>query len=255
MTAVANQSQAAAAAGEMRVPGMTRGVTLLFAVAGAVAVWNLYWAQPLLAKIAGAFAVSLAATGTLITVTQLGYALGVLLLVPLGDSLNRRRFIPLGMGASAVALSLTAFAPSYTALLCGLAAVGLTSLAGQLLVPLAGDLARDDQRAIVKHFAREGARIVMADISDESGEEAAALKERAIYVHNDVLEEVSIAAAARDAVEHFGRFDIMCNNAGSAGDTSAITELGEKGFETTFELNAHSALLGHEYAAGQFRHH
>jgi predicted MFS family arabinose efflux permease len=85
---------------------MTLGMTLLFAVAGAVAVGNLYWAQPLLANIAGAFGVSLAATGTLITVTQLGYALGVLLLVPLGDSLNRRRFIPLVMGASAVALLL-----------------------------------------------------------------------------------------------------------------------------------------------------
>jgi predicted MFS family arabinose efflux permease len=161
---------------------MTRGMTLLFAVAGAVAVGNLYWAQPLLAKIAGAFGVSLARTGTLITVTQLGYALGVLLLVPLGDSLNRRRFIPLAMGVSAVALLLTAFAPGYTALLCGLAAVGLTSLAGQLLVPLAGDLARDDQRGQVIGTIAAGLLIGIMLSRLVSGVIADAFGWRAIYL-------------------------------------------------------------------------
>jgi NAD(P)-dependent dehydrogenase (short-subunit alcohol dehydrogenase family) len=108
--------------------------------------------------------------------------------------------------------------------------------------------------AIVKRFASHDARIVIADISDEAGEEATALKERAIYVHKDVMEAASIAAAVKAAVEHFVRFDIMCNNAGPAGGPSATTELGERGFEKTFEFHARSALFGHKHAAGQFRH-
>ena len=129
--------------------GMSRGMTLLFAMASAAAVGNLYWAQPLLGEIAKAFGISLAASGTLITVTQLCYAVGVLLLLPLGDSLNRRRFIPIVMGVSVVALLFSALAPNYSALLFGLAAVGVTSLSGQMLLPLAGDLARNDQRGQV----------------------------------------------------------------------------------------------------------
>jgi hypothetical protein len=79
--------------------GMTRGSTLLFATAGAAAVGNLYWAQPLLGESARANGVSVAASEALSTVTQLGYALGVLLFVPLGDAINRRRFVPLVEGA------------------------------------------------------------------------------------------------------------------------------------------------------------
>jgi predicted MFS family arabinose efflux permease len=124
-------------------------MTLLFAVAGAVVVGNLYWAQPLLGEIATALNISATASGALLTVTQLGYASGVLLLVPLGDAWNRRRFIPAVMGVSVLALLLSALAPGYWALLGGLTAVGMTSLTGQLLIPLAGDLARDDQRGKV----------------------------------------------------------------------------------------------------------
>ncbi len=128
---------------------MSSGITLLFAAAGAIAVGNLYWAQPLLTKMAEAFGISVGQSGTLITVTQIGYAIGVLLLVPLGDALNRRIMIPVLMGVSVLALLVSALAPNYWALLGGLAAVGVTSLSGQILLPLAGDLARDDQRGRV----------------------------------------------------------------------------------------------------------
>jgi predicted MFS family arabinose efflux permease len=129
--------------------GMSRIMTFLFALTSAAAVGNLYWAQPLLGEIAAALHVSIAATGALITATQIGYAAGVLLLVPLGDALNRRRLIPLMMVLSSVALFASAIAPSYLVLLAGLCAVGVTTVAGQMLVPLAGDLARDDQRGRV----------------------------------------------------------------------------------------------------------
>ena len=73
--------------------------------------------------------VSLVAVSILITLTQVGYALGVFLIVPLGDTLNRRRLIPAIMTCSAIALGACAVAPTFSALLVAFAAVGLTTVA------------------------------------------------------------------------------------------------------------------------------
>ncbi|WP_251977558.1 MFS transporter [Salinicola avicenniae] len=129
--------------------GMTPAMTLLFAVTGGFAVGNLYWAQPLLDNIADTLGFSYSAAGLLITVTQLGYATGILLLVPLGDTLDRRKLIPLVLTAAAVSLLASALAPSYGVLLAAFAAVGLTTVSGQILIPLAGDLADEAQRGKV----------------------------------------------------------------------------------------------------------
>src|SRR3954462_12031964 len=108
---------------------MTRGLTLLFAVAGGVAVGNLYWAQPLLGLIAGDLHVSTGAAGWLVTATQIGYAAGILLIVPLGDVRDRRRLAPVMMLCSAVALVCCAVAPSIWVLLVAITAVGVTTVA------------------------------------------------------------------------------------------------------------------------------
>jgi predicted MFS family arabinose efflux permease len=128
---------------------MTKGMTLLFAVAGGAAVGNLYWAQPLLDVIARDLGVSTGSAGLIITVTQIGYALGVFFLVPLGDIVNRKRVIPTLMVLTAVFLAATALAPSFSVLLVTLGLIGVTTVAGQFLTPLAGDLATDDQRGRV----------------------------------------------------------------------------------------------------------
>ncbi|MFJ9588664.1 MFS transporter [Streptomyces acidicola] len=128
---------------------MTRSLTLLFAFAGGLAVGNLYWAQPLLDFIAGDLHASPSIAGWLITVTQIGYAAGIVLLVPLGDVLNRRRLIPLITLASAVALAACALAPSFGALAVAITLLGMTTVSGQLLTPLAGDLASDENRGAV----------------------------------------------------------------------------------------------------------
>ena len=83
---------------------MTRALTLLFAIAAGAAVGNLYSAQPLLADIAATMQVSVVAVSILVTFTQAGYALGVFLVVPLGDTLSRRRLIPAIMTCSAIGL-------------------------------------------------------------------------------------------------------------------------------------------------------
>lgn len=129
-----------------RVPGMSPGLTLLFAIAGGVAVGSLYLAQPLIETIAAYFGVAPASAATLVTVTQIGYAIGIFLLVPLGDVLNRRRLIPSVLILAAASLLGAAFAPTYGVLLAALAAVGLTSVAAQILTPLASELAEPEKR-------------------------------------------------------------------------------------------------------------
>ena len=128
---------------------MTRGLTLLFAVAAGVAVGNLYWAQPLLDFIARDLHAPTASAGWLVTATQIGYAAGIVLIVPLGDVLARRRLIPVMMVCSAAALVACALAPSFGALLLAITVLGLTTVAGQILTPLAGDLADDAHRGRV----------------------------------------------------------------------------------------------------------
>lgn len=128
---------------------MTRRLTFLFAVAAGVAVGNLYWAQPLLDFIADDLNASTATAGWLVTATQVGYAAGILLLVPLGDVLDRRRFLPVMMLCAAAALVLCALAPTFAVLLVAITALGVTTVSGQILTPLAGDLAGDGDRGRV----------------------------------------------------------------------------------------------------------
>jgi predicted MFS family arabinose efflux permease len=125
---------------------MTRGLTFLFAVAGGAAVANLYWAQPLLEIISRDLHASPATAAWLVTATQVGYAIGVLLIVPLGDRHDRRRLIPTMMLISAAALAACAAAPTMALLLLAIVGVGLSTVAGQIITPLAGDLATDADR-------------------------------------------------------------------------------------------------------------
>lgn len=167
--------------------GISPALTILFAVAGGVAVGNLYWAQPLLANIARSLGVSAATAGLLVTVTQVGYGAGVFLIVPLGDSLNRRRLIPAMLTLSTMALLASAVAPTFGMLLLALGAVGLTTITGQLLLPLAGDLARNDQRGRVVGIVASGVLTGILASRTISGLVADALGWRAIYVFAAVM--------------------------------------------------------------------
>lgn len=129
-----------------RVPA---ALVVLLAVATGLAVASLYYAQPLLPDIARDLGPPGAWTGFIVTVTQLGYAAGLLLLVPLGDLLERRRFVVvLGVGA-ALALTFTGSAPSGAVLLAASILVGLLSVQAQVLVPFAATLASDEERGRV----------------------------------------------------------------------------------------------------------
>ncbi|MFB9315249.1 MFS transporter [Nocardioides plantarum] len=161
---------------------MTRSRTLLFAVAGAAAVGNLYWAQPLLDEIAGSLDVPTALAGLLVTVTQVGYAVGIFLLVPLGDVLNRKRLIPLVMAVSGLALGGAAVAPSWATLFVALLLVGSTAVGAQLLIPLASELADPAERGRVVGTIASGALVGILLSRTVSGIVADLLGWRAIYV-------------------------------------------------------------------------
>jgi predicted MFS family arabinose efflux permease len=136
---------------------MTRSLTVVFAVAAGAAVGNLYWAQPLLALIGRDLHVGPATAGLLVTFTQIGYASGILLIVPLGDVRDRRRLICTVMLCATGALVVCAVAPSFEVLLAAMAALGLTTVSGQILIPLAGDLADDHERGRVVGIVVSGA--------------------------------------------------------------------------------------------------
>ena len=161
---------------------MSRALTLLFAVAGGAAVGNLYWAQPLLDLIAQDLGVSTATAGWLVTTTQIGYAAGILLIVPLGDVLDRRRLVPVMMLCGAVALVGCALSPGFGVLLVALTAVGLTTVSGQLLTPLAGDLADDARRGRVVGTVASGILIGILVSRTLSGLVAAVAGWRAIFL-------------------------------------------------------------------------
>ena len=124
-------------------------LVLLLAVACGATVANLYYGQPLLDVIARDLGVSAGAAGLLVTATQVGYAAGLLLIVPLGDLLERRRLVSRMLCVTAAALALTAAAPAFAVLAVALAVVGVTSVVAQILIPFASSLAPAGERGRV----------------------------------------------------------------------------------------------------------
>ena len=123
----------------------TGRVPLLAVVAG-IAVANLYYAQPLAAMMADALHVSAAALGVAMMLCQIGYARGMLLLVPLGDGRERRRLMVTTALASAVTLLMMSIAPSYPAVAALSLVLGFASCLPQLAVPFAVGLVPSEQR-------------------------------------------------------------------------------------------------------------
>ncbi|MBE6496971.1 MAG: MFS transporter [Methanobrevibacter sp.] len=135
---------------------MTKFLAILFAVCSGLAIGNLYWAQPLLVQIMTGFGLPEANGGLLVTATQIGYAMGIFFIVPLGDFVYRKRMISIVMGLSVIALVSCAVAPSFTILALSLFSMGLVTISGQVILPLAGDLSREDERGHIVGIVSSG---------------------------------------------------------------------------------------------------
>lgn len=116
------------------------------AVACGMAAANIYYNQPMLGIIGSSFPNQRAVTGFVPTATQLGYALGLLLLVPLGDRIERRRLIVIQFVALALSLAAVALAPDAWSLVIASALVGVSSSVAQQILPFAADLAAPNRR-------------------------------------------------------------------------------------------------------------
>ncbi len=135
---------------------MSHYMALLFAAACGMAVANIYFAQPLLDSLADEFGITYSSIGIIITITQLCYAAGLLLIVPLGDLLNRRRLIIGQMLLSVLALILVGIAPIVTVLFLGLAVVGLLAVVTQVLVAFAASWAAPEERGRIVGLVQSG---------------------------------------------------------------------------------------------------
>jgi len=118
-------------------------------VATGLAVASNYYAQPLLDTIARAFDLSASSAGFIVTAAQLGYAAGLLFLVPLGDMFERRMLIVSMTLLAAGGMLITACSQSLTMMIVGTALTGLFSVVAQILVPLAATLASPEKRGKV----------------------------------------------------------------------------------------------------------
>ena len=135
---------------------MTKFLAILFAVCSGLAIGNLYWAQPLLVQIMNGFGLPAANGGLLVTATQIGYAMGIFFILPLGDFVRRKRMIAIVMVLSVLALVSCAISPSFIILSLSLFSMGIVTISGQIILPLAGDLSREDERGHIVGIVSSG---------------------------------------------------------------------------------------------------
>ncbi|MET0439489.1 MAG: MFS transporter [Devosia sp.] len=119
---------------------------MIFAIAAGLSVANIYYAQPLLHSLARDFGMSPSSVGIVVTLTQVGYGLGLIFVVPLGDLIAPRRLILTQGALSTLALVGVATATTEAILLVSLAAMGLLAVVVQVLVALAASLATPTDR-------------------------------------------------------------------------------------------------------------
>ncbi|MCU6682536.1 MFS transporter [Leclercia sp. H6W5] len=129
--------------------GLSPALILLMSVATGLAVASNYYAQPLLETIARNFSLSASSAGFIVTAAQLGYAVGLLFLVPLGDMFERRAMIVSMTLLAAGGMLITASSHSLAMMIVGTALTGLFSVVAQILVPLAATLASPEKRGKV----------------------------------------------------------------------------------------------------------
>ncbi len=168
---------------------LPRWLVMIFAVTCGISVANIYYAQPLLDAIASDLAIDQAKIGLVVTLTQVGYAAGLFLVVPLGDLVDRRKLILSQTILSAIALALVSLSPSASIFFSAMIAVGLLAVVVQVLVAFTASLAAPAERGRAVGLVTSGvvtgilaARSVAGLIADFGGWRAVYLTSAALML-------------------------------------------------------------------------
>ncbi|NGO68493.1 MFS transporter [Streptomyces sp. SB3404] len=170
---------------------------MLMACATGLSAASNYFAQPLLDLISRDLHIGAALAALIVTAAQAGYALGLMLLVPLGDIRDRRRLAVTLFLASSAFLAITAASPSGPVMLAGTILVALTSVGAQVIVPYAASLAPESERGRVVGIVMSGILLGGLLARTASGLLSALGGWRTIYVVNAVLMAVMALLLAR----------------------------------------------------------
>jgi predicted MFS family arabinose efflux permease len=192
---------AGAGAGRPAVPPVERGVSagliLLFAIAAGCGVANLYYVQPLLPLLQRGLHASTGEVALVATITQVGYVLGLVFVLPLGDMLERRRLIPLTTLALSGALVLAGTASTIAMLLVAMLLVGAAAVMTQIIVPFAASLAPEASRGRVVGLVMSGLLVGILLARTVSGALAQLLGWRPVFYSAAVLMAVVGLVLAR----------------------------------------------------------
>ncbi len=155
---------------------LSSATLLLFATASGLAVANVYFAHPLLDVMADDLGLKRSTAGLIVAASQIGYALGLIFLVPLGDLFNRRKLIIAHFLLSVLSLIAIGFAADATVLLVAMAIMGLLAVVTQALVAYAASLAEPARRGHVVGIVTSGivlgillARAIAGALTDIGG--------------------------------------------------------------------------------------
>lgn len=170
------QAEAMEQIASAEAPVLTPRITLLFSLTSALAVANVYSAQPLLESMSASLKVPPGTIGSVITATQAGYAAGLIFLVPLGDRVNRKTLVITHLLLSVLALTAAGLSQNLTTLLCAMLFTGLMAVVVQLMVAWAAILAAPQRRGQVVGTVTSGivlgillARFISGTIADLAG--------------------------------------------------------------------------------------
>jgi predicted MFS family arabinose efflux permease len=196
--------------GAKTVPAPSAAMVFLLASSCGIIVANIYYAQPLVGLIGPDIGLSSHIASLIVTLMQLGYATGLILLVPLGDILENRRLLTVTVAASIPALMMVALAHTGVTFLIAAALVGLTSVAVQMLVPLAAHLAPDHLRGRIVGNVMSGlllglllARPVASLIADAFGWRAVFFASAAVMTVQAIILHYALPHRQPDARQHY----------------------------------------------------
>jgi Major Facilitator Superfamily len=176
------------------------GMRLVMAIACGVAAANIYYNQPMLGIMEAAFSGQVTVIGLVPTATQLGFAAGLLLLVPLGDRFDRRRLILIQLAALTLSLAAAALAPEAWSLVVASALVGGTASVAQQIVPFAAEL-RSGSYPASSIGKSDGERCP----DSQSGEASRNAAGRLAGSRPDCIPRLTDATSARSELLHYRR--------------------------------------------------